>query len=292
VSAGDDHPHDLQLWFQALNSQTLPADVFEVIVVDPTHFIDYEVALARFQAETKARASISCHRVERSGRARALNRALEMATGDLIIFLGDDVVPSPGLAEAHLRFHEAHPEAEAVGIGATILEPAMRTKFSVWLEESGRLFGVPFRADMTEVPEDFFYVANASVKRKLLERAGRFDERFTHHAWDDFEFGVRLRALGMRTRFVPDARGSHVHDITLLDRERDMRTAGAAARVFLIDHPEAQKWLEPAHMTSWRHGLRTATARVRRAAGTDDALVKWWHTRLDAAFAAGYRGGV
>ena len=221
-----------------------------------------------------------------------MNRALELATGDLIIFLGDDVVPSLGFAEAHLRFHEAHPEAEAVGIGASILEPAMRTSFSVWLEESGRLFGVPFRADMTEVPEAFFYVANASVTRELVDRAGRFDERFAHHAWDDFEFGVRLRAMGMRARFVPDARGNHVHYITLHDRERDMRHAGAAAKVFLIDHSEALEWLKPGSMTSWRHWLLTMAARVRLAAGTNDALVKWWHARLNAAFAAGYRRAV
>jgi GT2 family glycosyltransferase len=78
----------------------------------------------------------------------------------------------------------------------------------VWLEESGQLFGVPFRADMAEVPEDFFLAGNASVKRELLTRAGRFDERYSLHAGDDFEFGKRLRAAGMRAQFVPDARAA------------------------------------------------------------------------------------
>ena len=292
VSAVHDHPPDHQLWFQTLNSQTLPADLYEVIVVDALHQVDYQAALARFHAKAEARADISCHRVARGGRARALNRALELATGGIIIFLGDDFVPPPEFAEAHLQFHEAHPEAEAVGIGSGILDPTLRTPFSEWLEESGRLFGVPFRDDMTEVPEDFFYVGNASVKRALLERAGRFDERFRQHAWDDFEFGLRLRAAGMRAEFVPNARANHVHSITLHDRERDMRYAGAAAKIFMVDHPEDHRWLKTASRSFWRHGLCTIAARVRLVAGTDEALVHWWHTRLEAAFAAGYRRGV
>jgi GT2 family glycosyltransferase len=292
VSAVDDHPPDLQLRFQALNSQTLPADLYEVIVVDATHQVDCQAALMRFRAGTEMRADISCHRVERGGRALALNRAVELATGNLVIFLGDDFVPPPEFAEAHLRLHRAHPEAEAVGIGSALLIPALRTPFSVWLEESGQLFGVPFRADMTSVPEDFFYVGNASVKRELLERAGRFDERFAHHAWDDLEFGLRLRAAGMKSQFVPDARADHVHRIDLNERERSVRYAGAAARVYITDHVENSAWFKTASLPSWLHWLRATAARMRLAvARNDDALIYWWKARLDAAFAAGYRHG-
>ena len=283
---------DLRPWFRALCNQTLPAEVYEVIITDSRHGLDYGAALARFRAEEEVRAEISCHRTGRGGRARALNRALELAAGDLIIFLGDDFLPPPGFAEAHLRFHEEHKEAEAVGVSSAILPPEFRNPFAVWLEESGRLFGVPFRADMTEVPEDFFYVGNASVKRGLLERAGRFDERFAHHAWDDFEFGLRLRAAGMRAVFVPDARAAHVHSIDLGERERAVRDAGAAARTYIADHPENRDWFSTAGLPFWLHRLRVASARARLAAArTEGALVGWWQARLDAALAEGYRDG-
>lgn len=283
---------DLRAWFQALCDQTLPAESYEVIVVDAAHVVDHQTALTRFRAGAKVSADISYHRIERAGRARALNRALELATGDLTIFLGDDIMPPPGFAEAHLRFHAEHTEAEAVGVGSAIIPPAFRNPFSAWLEESGRLFGVPFRADMTEVPEEFFYVGNASVKRELLERAGRFDERFAHHAWDDFEFGLRLRAAGMRAGFVPDARADHVHDIDLRGRECAVRDAGAAARAYVTDHPESRVWFRTANLPSWLHRLRVTSARVRLAAArTDDALVRWWLARLDAALADGYHNG-
>lgn len=292
VSAVDDHPPDLNLWFGAFDRQTLGAEDYEAIVVDATHQVDYQAALRRYRAETRGGANITCHRVARGGRARALNSALEHARSDLVIFLGDDNLPPPGFAEAHLRFHEEHPEVEAVGVSAAILVPAVRTPFSVWLEESGELYGAPFRADMTELPERFFYVANASVKRELLDRAGRFDERFAHHAWDDYELGERLLAAGMKTYFVTGARTAHIHGISLRDRERTLRQAGAAAKLYSLNHSGQGQWLRVVRKPSWRHWLRVIASRVRLAAtGSDEALVRWWKARLDAALAAGYRNG-
>jgi GT2 family glycosyltransferase len=292
VSAVDEHLPNLQVWFHALSSQTLSADKCEIIVVDPTHEADYEGALKRFRAETEVRADIRCRRVERGGRAHALNRALELATGDIIIFMGDDFLPPPGFAEAHLQFHQSYPEAEAVGVSSGILAPEFRTPFSVWLEESGQLYGVPFSADMTQVPEDFFYVGNSSVKRKFLDRVGRFNERFAHHAFDDFEFGKRLLAAGMKAHFVADARAEHIHNIDLPERERIARQAGAAIRVYESLYPENHSWLKTGRSFSWLQWLRVTAARCRlAAAGTDEALVTWWLTRLDAALARGYRKG-
>jgi GT2 family glycosyltransferase len=283
---------DLRPWFLALCNQTLPPDHYEIIVVDAAHDVDYGTALTRFRAEAEVQANISCHRIERAGRARALNHALDIATGGVIIFLGDDCLPPPQFAESHLHFHAQHPEVEAVGVSSVILPAQYRNPFSVWLEESGQLFGVPFRADMVEIPENFFYVGNASVKRELLERAGRFDERFGHHAFDDLEFGFRLRAAGMRSRFVPGASVIHAHDIDLHGRERSMRESGAAARAYITDHPGNRSWFWLASFPSWFHRLRVACASVYlNAVRTEGALEKWWRARLDSAFAEGYRNG-
>mgnify|MGYP003581383863 CR=1 FL=1 len=292
VSAVDDHPPDLQVWFEAISSQTLSSDQYEVIVVDATHELDHEAALKEFNAKSTLGRNISWHRIAPGGRACALNHALKLAKGELVIFLGDDNIPSPRFAAAHLDFHKAHPEPEAVGIGPAVLPPQFRNPFSIWLEESGQLFGIPIRADMTEVPKTFFYVSNASVKRELLDKAGRFDERFQNHAWDDHEFDQRLCAAGMEARFVPDARTIHFDRINLAYREHAMRRAGAAAKVYLIDHPARGSWFKTVTSPGWRHWLRVAAARLRLAfKASDDSLIGWWRARLDAAFAAGYRKG-
>jgi len=95
----------------------------------------------------------------------------------------------------------------------------------------------------------------------------------------------------MRSQFVPAARADHFHSIDLRERERTMQHAGAAAKVYMIDHPGKYALSTTASLPSWHHWWRVTAARVRLAARTDDALVKWWQTRLDAAMAAGYRNG-
>jgi GT2 family glycosyltransferase len=295
ISAVDDHPPDPQIWFKAMGHQTLPPEMYEILVMDASHVADYESPLAQFRATTtdKERAArISYHRVERGGRAQALNRGLELATGEVIVFLGDDYVPSVNFAEVHLQFHETHPEIEAVGVGGAIMIPELRRPFAVWIEESGQLYGVPFRADMTEIHKEFFYVGNASLKRTLLEKAGRFNEEFAHHAWDDFEFSRRLLAAGMKVHYLPAARVAHHHDIDLAERRRAMFQSGAAARVYLSHFPGPHPWQAVLSLPPWRHWWRILKSRVRLAlTGSDNALIAWWQASLDAAFARGYRIG-
>lgn len=293
ISAVDDRPIEIHSWLQALNRQTLSPRDYEVLVVDAVHRLDYKSALADFQAESDLRPHISCHRIERGGRARALNRALELARGQLVIFLGYDFIVPPQFAEAHLGFHTLHPETEAVGVGLALFPAEFRTPFAVWLQESGKLFGAPFSSATTTIPQGFFYAGNASVKRELLDRAGRFDECFPHHAVDDQEFGLRLRAAGMKAKFVPDATVTHDHEFNLESFELAMRRAGAAARVYRMHHPGNDGWLKAPRAPAWYRWWRVATSRLQLAVtGSDDDLIRWWQARLNVALGSGYRHGL
>jgi GT2 family glycosyltransferase len=293
ISAVDDHPTEIHPWLQALNRQTLPPHDYEVLLVDAVHQLDYESALADFQAETDLRPHISCRRIERGGRAHALNRALELSRGQFVIFLGYDFIVPPQFAEAHLAFHRQHPETEAVGVGAALFPAEFRSPFAVWLQESGKLFGAPFSAGMTTVPEEFFYAGNASVKRELLDRAGRFDECFPHHAFDDQEFGLRLRAAGMKAQFVPDATVTHAHELSLEWFEAATRRSGAAARIYRMRHPGNHGWPKAPRAPAWHRWWRVATSRLQLAVtGSDDDLIRWWQARLNAALGSGYRNGL
>ena len=69
--------------------------------------------------------------------------------------------------------------------------------FRRWLEDQGMLWGVTLNHLTGTVPEDFFYGANTSIKRRFLQQAGPFNESFTGLAGDDHEIGVRLSKMGM-----------------------------------------------------------------------------------------------
>src|SRR5688572_10175381 len=67
-----------------------------------------------------------------TGPAAARNRGLEVAQGDVILFLGADIILQPGSLAAHLQFHEHHPASHAA-LGAVRWDPRLfPTPFMEW----------------------------------------------------------------------------------------------------------------------------------------------------------------
>ena len=277
-----------ELWVRAMANQTIPSDQFEVVVVDAVGHPTYADLLQQFVPPPL---NLTYERIPEHGRARALNRALKLAQSNLMIFVADDFVVDADFISTHLQFHEAHPEPEAVAIGAAFIPPELSTEFTEWLEETGRFFGVPFRESMAEIPADYFYVGNASVKRELVERAGAFDEIFLYHAGDDFEFGQRLSKAGMKAQFIGTARAQHYHKVSLEDRAMAYRQLGENARAVAKRNGE-DSWLRSLKLSAPVWSSRVAAARATMfLRDTGEARKRWWRMKLDAEFAAGYRHG-
>jgi len=275
-------------WVDALLSQ---ANVtYDVFIVDGQLSGDYGPTIDGVVTEPERRALINYTRLERGGRARSNNHGIEQSTGEVVLFLGDDQVPGPGTVEAHARFHAEHPEPTAVGIGPSVLAAFDKPRFGLWLRASARLYGANVHHEATEIPDDFFYVANASVKRSFLDAVGRFDERYPYHCWDDFEFGLRLREAGMVASLVPEAMTVHDHPITLRERSASMVEAGMSAHVFESGRPGPHPWRPIVDRAPWLHRLR-ATAHLGRYVLSRDerALSRYYRRVLDAGFSAGYR---
>lgn len=287
----DDHPPPLGQFFDRLIHQTAAPDEYEVVLVDVSGGADYPAAIARASARKDRRLKLHFEELPGGSRAAGYNRALKAGRGDLIIFFGDDYIAPRTLVEAHLDHHERHPDERAVGIGSAILTgPLRENRFAVWLEESGELYGVPFRDDMTSVPENFFYVGNASVKRRFLERVGPFDERFRHHSWDDYELGVRMRADGMRAGYVPGAKAEHQHDLSLEERCRVMEQAGANARAYETKYPGRHHWQRRLRLPVWAHRLAALQWRsLYSLSRSEGALIRYYRSRLLGSFGRGYR---
>ena len=92
----------LQNVIAAVRGQARPPDTdLEVVVVDDgssdgtSDWLETQIGNPGFRA---------IHQPN-SGPARARNRGVEAASGDLILFLGDDTVPQPGWLAAHLEEH-------------------------------------------------------------------------------------------------------------------------------------------------------------------------------------------
>jgi glycosyltransferase involved in cell wall biosynthesis len=181
----------LRVCLRALAAQTLPADRFEVLVVDDGSSDDTESVVRGFEDELPVR---YLRQPTNRGRAAARNRGIHEATGDVVVFVDSDVFPVPGFLEAHRQIHLRHPRA--VGRGPLALTAHLDDPFH--------------RPPLLPDPSPAFLdTANASVRREHLVAAGGFDEEFRQYGWEDVELGFRLQRMGLRRVFDRRALAYH-----------------------------------------------------------------------------------
>jgi len=172
-----------------------------------------------------------------AGASAARNDGLTVSTGEIILFLDDDVVATPGLVERHLAFHSHNPAVGSALVGLVTWDPRRKiTGHMVWLEDGGPLFSFNTITDPTSVDPRHFCTANVSVKRDLLDRvSGPFNvhlPRFT-----DVELAFRLAEVGMKLSYDEDAVGWHLRADTPASTDERMFVVGQASVLLEEIHP-------------------------------------------------------
>lgn len=169
---------------------------------------------------------------EGAGPGAARNRGVAESSRELILFLGDDMVPDPGVVAAHLAAHDRHPEIEAAVLGKVQWHADVAgLRLNRWLERSGTQFdyaGIEREAaGQPDYDPGFgrFYSCNMSLKRSLLEAVNGFDESFVFY-YEDLDLGWRLSEKGLRLIYEPAALVRHLHAYDWAAMER--RFAGIA----------------------------------------------------------------
>jgi len=179
-----------------------PGDEILVIDQSPTHQPETERALAELERSVPVR---WC-RKSRPSICEAMNVGALLARNEVVLFLDDDVVPAPGLLEAHRevlrRFDALH------AVNGQVLQP--------W-HESARDevddFGLGFDfAYGKEAEVVALATGNLAVRRQVFLAAGGMDETFEGGAYRcDADLGFRLRAFtGRPARFEPRASVRHL----------------------------------------------------------------------------------
>ena len=141
------------------------------------------------------------------GPATPRNVGIRAAQGEVVVMIDDDILPEPGLFQAHADYHCRFPELHAAAVGEAFVPPALaHDPLSVFHDFDYRPIG-----GGAPVSFVYFWTCNVSAKRDFLLAVGGFDERFLYN--EDIVLGYRLHERGMQLRYCADARGAHWHQL-------------------------------------------------------------------------------
>lgn len=186
-----------------LENQTAPFEQFEVVVISDGSKDGTEEYVCNRQTSLELYLSSQANQ----GVAAARNSGLAQARGEIVLFLDDDIVPTPTLLEEHIGWHDKHGD-QVVVIGPMLTPPDYN--MSPWVRWEQDKLTEQYQAMLNgewEATARQFYTGNISLRRCHLIQVGGFDPTFRRA--EDVELAYRLMALGLRFLFNPQAIGYH-----------------------------------------------------------------------------------
>jgi glycosyltransferase involved in cell wall biosynthesis len=257
---------------RALSEQQDPHVPWDVLVVDNDCGGGTASVFAAQSAALPVAASLVHEPVP--GATRARNAGISRASGDIVAFVDDDVVPDPGWL-ARLVAPLVCGQADATG-GRVTLDPSVPLPRWLGPDWVGYLSHYDRgSAEQLLGDDDYVLTANAAFTTDRLRELGGFDESLGPRPGspmvnDDLDLCRRFTARGGRIVYVPDA--VVVHDVPgeRLTRRYLLRRAYAQGRSdWLLDRRRnARRPLGGAQ------GMLLHTGRLLR----DRAREGLWHT--------------
>jgi GT2 family glycosyltransferase len=272
--------HDvLALVLEGLAAQDVPPDSFEAVLVSDPDDDPQDIAALAARCPFPARAIVR----PSPGVSAARNAGWREADGELILFLGADIVPVRAMLSEHLSWHERHPAPDVAVLGSVRWARSLRVNpFMRWLE-----YGIQF--GYMGIEDDragwgHFHTANASLKRALLERVGGFDESFPF-LYEDMDLSYRLHQLGFTLLYNAAAKGEHHHPTTLEQYRPRIGEIAKAERRFVAKYPELPPYFHDRFVTAGGLSPRRGRARLLSFIPYGTPLVgKWVWRRIDAHY--------
>ena len=212
----------------------------------------------------------------RAGKCRIQNRAIADASGEILVFLDDDLVAAPGYLAAVEQFFDMHREFAAMkGRILPAEDPEKKVgPMAVYLD-----------LPIADHGEDVIEVrgvlgANMAFRAEVLKKVGPFDERLGPGAGgheEETEMSQRLRRGGFRIGYAPKALVYHEVDPARANRERFIRIARERGRCRMLHekHSAADVIL--------KNAIAMMRLRIAQLMGSDIARIAREERRLAIA---------
>jgi GT2 family glycosyltransferase len=217
-----------------------PAATEVVIVVDGSEDGSFEYLSELAASHPKLRPI----KIENRGKEGARQAGLDIATGDLVLIMDDDVLAGSGLVSGHAAAHAGEDGLLVIGYMPVCPPPGRRPG-----DVPTRLYAAEYehRCELYEQDPSLvlktLWGGNLSLGREDALRVGLVSE-FSQGYHQDRDFGLRCAKAGLRGRFDRSLAAEHLHERSFDAFIRDARRQGAGRREVHELHPELLPALE------------------------------------------------
>jgi glycosyltransferase involved in cell wall biosynthesis len=226
---------------EALKHQTFVD--FEIIIMIDGSTDDTVQKLKEFSAcFNKMRVLVQ----ENSGRTKVKNRGAKEASGDLLIFYDDDVVPIQDSIEMHVKRFFESPERLITGNPIELFDPT-KTDIQNYKANLTTVWVEKYKDSIVSMNQNnlFFTASNCSMSRVIFEHLGGFDERLT----DAEDYDIAYRALQMGTIVYFDRANKVIHNdpitcVSYIKRLREYQIAHGKLAALYPERKETRLYRE------------------------------------------------
>lgn len=194
---------------------------------------------------------------------------LTVTSGEIVLFLDDDVVAGPRLAAGYLQRHQEHAGLVVVGyLPSSLQPPRRRGQFASYLyseEYEGRYDA--FEKDLDEILRTLWW-GNVSMRRVDAMDVGLVAPRVEAAYHEDQEFGLRCLEAGLFGVFDHSLVAEPHHHRDLRGFTRDARAPGVAQ---VLLHSRHRELTGPFEADVYESNLAIPFAALVRAAQFDIA---------------------
>lgn len=203
------------------------------------------------------------------GEGATRQRGLEEATGDIVLFLDDDVVAGPGLVSGHLARHAGADHGAGLIVLGYMPTPAPETRTQDAFTTILYAREYEKRCERFEAAPDRtiynMWGGNISLRREDALRVGMSHAAYPKLYYQDRVWGLQARRAGMHAVFDRSLRATHAHQRSATDFFLDAAKQGAGLAHIHHLFPE----LGPLRAEALWSGLPAPLAHLVRASSDD-----------------------
>lgn len=176
---------------------------YEVVVVD-NHSVDDTASYLRYLAARHPHIQVILNSTN-AGFARANNQGIARSTGEAIVLLNNDTIVPPGWLSRLLR----HLENESVGMVGPMTnfvgnEAKVEVPYYTWAEMEQFARAHTWAHDGRVADIHMLAMFCVAFRRRIYEQVGPLDEQFGVGMFEDDDYAMRIKVLGLRVICAAD----------------------------------------------------------------------------------------